>query len=310
MMMGINEKAWAGINIVIYGKTPLLPMKMEQAIAMASPANEVRIDSFEDYDQAYDFCKSQKSVGLILILENSGEGLAADTFKQLGIHYESKGWPCFGTLFHENGKSMLGHLSLQKNKNLLNYYSVEDILDPRRTFSTITEIWNSFVAAFENSIVPTKLQETLISLTEPVLAGESLHFQNRTSVLLSHDLNISWMESIALKWHPVISALKKTNDKALVPNGVLVQIADLAKTEGNASDIVSVTNSKESLCSRISTVVQLLDQARMQNNLRETLEAITPAARPGSPALLRRIAYSKERILAISEDHQLMGVRA
>jgi hypothetical protein len=46
MFLGLNEKAWAGINIVIFGRTPILPMKIEQAIAAASPANEVRVDSF------------------------------------------------------------------------------------------------------------------------------------------------------------------------------------------------------------------------------------------------------------------------
>jgi len=148
MFLGLNEKAWAGINIVVYGKTPLLPMQLEQAIAQASPANEVRIDSFEDYDQAYDFCKAQKNIGFIFVLENSGEVLAADVFRQLGVHYESKGWPCFGVLLHEKEKTMMGYLSLQKNKNLIAYHPVQDLLDGDKTFNTISEVWKSFVSKF------------------------------------------------------------------------------------------------------------------------------------------------------------------
>lgn len=284
-------------------------MKMEQSIAKANPANEVRIDSFEDFDQAYDFCKAQKNVGLIMVLENSGDALAADAFKQLGTHYESKGWPCFGVLFHESQKSMMGHLSLQKNKNLLNYYSVEDIIDPHKTFGTLSEIWQSFVVAFETSLIPEKLQETLLSLSQQELSADEYGFRNRLAVLLAQNLNISWMEAIALKWEPVVSVLKESGSKALVPNAALVQIAGLAARDETAGDLLEAVRSKSSLCSRISTVTGFLEKARAENKLVDVLDRVATEARPGAPALLRQIALSKDRILAIAYSTEKTKLR-
>ncbi len=308
MYLGTNEKAWAGMNIVIFGKTPILPMKIEQAIATASPANEVRIDSFEDYDQAYDFCKAQKNIGLIFILENSGEVLASDSFKQLGSHYESKGWPCFGVLLHENEKSMMGYLSLQKNKNLIAYLPVSDFLNSQRTFNALNEVWTLFTTAFEQRLIPEKLQETLLSLVEVELPTSNYNFQMRVLTLLCQTLNISWLEALALKWQPVISILKKTNKKALVPNNSLVQIADMASPHEKIKDIFNVINLKTELPGRLVTVAKLLDEARTRGKLEQVLESLIEKARPGAPALLRRIVSVRENIVSIAADYEAHDV--
>jgi hypothetical protein len=309
MFLGLNEKAWAGINIVIFGRTPILPMKIEQAIAAASPANEVRVDSFEDYDQAYDFCKAQKNIGLIFVCENSGEVLAADIFKQLGTHYESKGWPCFGVLLHEKEKSMMGYLSLQKNKNLISYISVDDLMNSEKTFSTLNEVWNLFVSAFENTLIPEKLQETLLSLAEPGLSTESYNFRNRISTLLTQNLNISWLDAVAVKWQPVISTLKKINKNALTPNAALVQIADMAAPHEKVKDLFNVINLKTNLSSRLTTVVQLLDEARMNHKLLEVLENLKSKSQPGASALLRHLVGAQDGVLSIATDydHKTVG---
>ncbi len=308
MFLGLNEKAWAGINIVIYGKTPLLPMQLEQAIAQASPANEVRIDSFEDYDQAYDFCKAQKNIGFIFVCENAGEVLAADVFKQLGTHYESKGWPCFGVLLHEKEKTMMGYLSLQKNKNLIAYNSTQDLLDANKTYDTISEVWRAFVSNFESSVMPEKLQETLLSLAEPSLSADSYNFQNRISVLLTQNLNISWLEAVALKWQPVVTTLKKVNKKALVPNVALVQIAEMAAPHEKVKDLFNVINLKTNLSNRLATVIYLLDVARIENKLPEVLSRLKSQSRPGAPALLRHLVSAQENVLAIASDYSHSAV--
>ena len=303
MYLGINEKAWSGLSIVIYGKTPLMPMKLEQSIAKASPSNEVRIESFEDYDQAFDFCKAQKNIGLIFILENSGEVLAADIFKQLSTHYESKGWPCYGILFNENTKSMLGYLSLQNNKNIIGYFSVQDLLDQNKAFNTLNEIWKIFVNSFESFVIPEKLQDTLKTLAEPEISRSAYDFRTRTSTIISSRLNISWLEMIAIRWQPIVEALSKTYPQVLNSNPALLQISEKAKPL-DLDDLYDVIKANASLPSRIVTVTRILDKARSSGNLGVLLDALATKAKPGAPALLKQITNSKEYILSVAQDYQ------
>jgi len=309
MVLGINERAWSGINIMVFGKTPLLPMKIEQAMAAASPSNEVRIDSFEDYNQAYDFTKNQKNVGLIFIQENSDGPLSADTFKQLAIGYESKGWPCFGVLVHENSKSMMGYLSMQKNKNLISYISSNDLTSPEKTFATLNDVWINFVDAIESNIIPQKLQETLLCLASPILSNDSFIFRTRVTTTLIQNLNISWLEMLALKWQPVVQALGEVNPDALKPNTALTQITSLATVDKASQNILSAAKSKIGLVNRISTIVNILDESRIKNTLEIELSSVEIENRPGAAALIKQIGKCKEGILQFAFDPQIKSIR-
>ncbi len=309
MVLGINERAWSGVNIMIFGQTPLLPMQIEQSIAAASPANEIKIDSFEDYKQAYDFCKNQKTVGLILIEENKDSVLSADTFKELAQHYESKGWPCFGVLVYTNEKSMMGYLSMQKNRNLIAYISAKDFTEPSRVYNTLGEIWSQFVNAFESNVIPQKLQETLLSIVEPVVSHESFNFRSRLSTVLSQGMNVSWIEMVALRWRPVVEAVEKINSNAMKPNQALSQIVAQALPDNVSSDMVATVKANTSLCKRISKLVEILDGARLNGSLANELANIGAIAKPGSPALLRQLSKSKDRIISIAAEYKTNPVR-
>lgn len=300
--MGIHEKAWSGLNLVVFGKTPLLPMKLEQALAKASPSNEVRIDSFEDYDQAFDFCKAQKNVGFIFMLENSGNAGAAATFKQLASHYETNGWPAFGALLHEGERTFAGYQAAASQPNFLTYQCVSDFLDPSRCANSVNELWYKFVSAFEASVIPEKLQETLRSLVSSEFGTDDFQFTERATTLLVSQLNISWVENVAIRWSPIVELLKKTTPSALAPNEALVQIATLASSKNRFSDLGQAIRSEGSLCARVSAAIHGLNIARKNGTIESELASLATLSRPGAPALLRRIVLVRDRILSIAHN--------
>lgn len=303
--MGIHEKAWAGLNILVYGKTPMLPMQLEQAIASASPENEIRVDSFEEYDTALDFAKDSQSVGFIFILENCSELPVADVFKQLSKPYESKGWPCFGILLYEKTESIKGLRTMQECDNIIGYHSVESILNRAKTANTLNSIWEKFNASFQEKIIPIPLQQTLLSIAEAQINQVSMHFRDRVTTLLSSNLNISWVETVSMRWNPIINAIKSTKQgNAIDPHVTLVQICLLSDPLPETEDFLGIANAKASLCSKVVTLTNLLDKKRSEGLLHAFLQQLGTISKPGAPALVRHTVNYRDRILAIAHEEE------
>jgi len=301
--MALHEKAWSGLNVLVFGKTPLLPMKLEQSIAAAAPAIETRIDSFENYDDAFDHCKAAKSVGLIVMTENCGELPIEHVFRQLGTHYEAKGVPCFGTLLYEKEKSFLGYQALQKNDRILSYLPTTALLNPADTPSTLMELWSSYSKSFEETLAPNKLKETLISLASTNIGADSIEFMRRTTTLLTSNLNLSWLEIIALKWVHVVDELKANQSQALHPNRGLVELARMAEFDHReGGDLVQIAQKKNSLCSRTAQTIHTLNKARLDGTLSNLLAWSSTQAKPGSPAIIRQISQNKSNIQKFASE--------
>ena len=296
--MGLHERAWSGLNILIYGSTPMLPMQIEQSLASVTPNNEVKFDSFEDYSDAFDFSKDK-----ILILENCGKLPVADVFSQLAKPYESKGWPCFGVLIHDGTETFNGLRTVKKDSRFLNYVSKEVLLDSKSASEFLMNLWNQFSASFEEKIIPQALQETLISLAKEKMTEESIHFLDRVSTLVSSNLNISWIESVALKWAPIVSSVQEKHSNAISPHMTLQQICGMANFSGPDS-ILEVIKAKNSLCSRIMKVSLLLNEMREKNKLADELQSLGTHNKPGAPAILRHVVNARDKILKIAADEQ------
>jgi hypothetical protein len=157
--------------------------------------------------------------------------------------------------------------------------------------------------------LPEKLQDTLRSLAEPTFNRASADFTSRVSVLLSSKLNISWIETVALRWHPVVHALKSTYPHVLAPNQMLVNISEMAKGADHES-LVEVIRSSDALCARLSQTIALLDRSRKELTLDTTLKDLRAQMKPGAPALLRHIISSSDQILAIATDYSTSKARS
>jgi hypothetical protein len=300
--VGLHDRAWSGLGLMVYGATPLVPMKLEQAIAAATPANEVRVESFEKYEDAFEHSKSAKNVGFIFLQEDCGGVSALDVFTQLSRPYEANGYPCFGVLIYKSQESFVGYRTLQRCPNLIGYYSLESLLESTALPGLLDDIWSKYIAAFEAHVLPTALQETFIALATEEMPQGSLVFQDRTSLLLSSTLNVSWVENVALRWHPVIKALKVTSPKILAQNATITQIAGLADYTGKADDLADIVTSKASLCARISAVTALLDRSRLDGTLSTRIQDLATRSKPGAPAMLRHIVAAKAKIIQIALD--------
>lgn len=300
--MGLHERAWAGISILVFGKSETIPMQIEQAIAEASPGNEIKVESFEDYSDALDHCKNKRDVGFIFLLENCGEMPTQSVFRELSKPYESNGWPCFGTLLFEKTETISGLRALQDCPNLLSYQSYSDVLDSKKTAESLNDLWIKFSAAFEKRIAPIALQETLISIATERVSLESIHFSDRVSTLLSGNLNVSWIETVALRWSPVLSYVREINESALKPHIALGEICNLARYNGDRSSVVAIASAKQSLVSRISATVEFLNDKREKGVLVEELKLLGTLAKPGAPALLRHTVALRDRINQIATE--------
>lgn len=297
--MGRHEKAWSGLNIIIFGKKALLPMQLEQSIASVAPANEVNIDSFEDYDDALSFCKQKKTVGFILIVEDSGSLMSPSVvFSQFSKVYEARGWPCFGALIREGQETFLGLRTMRSNPGLIDYIETDQLLNPTKTSATIDSLWKGFVQAFEENLIPVPLQQTLISIASSSLSEDSVFFVRRVAGLLTNNLNISWIEKVAIDWFSIVAAVEKNSNLALAPHSTLVQICNLARYTGQASDAMVLPSN--SLCARICAALTFINDMRQSGSLESELMKLGANSKPGSPALIRHIVSLREKIIEIS----------
>lgn len=312
--MSLHERAWQGLDLLVYGETPLLAMKVEQAIANVTPANEVKIESFEAFETAYDFCRERKSVGFIFMLENTGKTLLTNAFEEMARHYEAKGLPCFGVILQEEAQSTRTSISairaVHTNQKLLACYPCESFIKPGNTAAYLNEMWHLFIQSFEESIVPLPLQKTLLSIAESHFSNENFLFHTRMLNILSGELNISWLDIFSLRWLPVVRALEKVSPKLLDVNEELANFTKNVRPAIVPTVIQDCLDKTIPLAMRLSLVLEILANARLTATLEECLADISSAAKPGSPALLRRISQAKDRILMISKEcDQLLQLR-
>lgn len=305
--MGLHERAWSGIKIGIFGASETLPMQIEQALATATPNNEVAFESFEVYEDAFDFCKRSKDVGLLIILENCGKLPSDQVFRELGKQYESRGWPCFGVLVYENKESFVGLRQLKNNSRLLDYISAEALLDPKQNSLLLSQIWNNLIKAFNDAIIPKALQESLIAEADTIIGHESIAFQDRVSQLLQSGLNVSWLETVALKWHPIVDPIQKRNHAMLSPHTGLKSISEIANPTADlkTDDFSTIIASKEPLVKRIMALTHAIDQSRQNSSLDNAIRLIATANKPGAPALLRHLVKHRDRILEFAYQSTL-----
>ena len=178
---------------------------MEQAIAGTNPSIEVQLSSFESYDEAFQFCKSQQDVGFFLIHENSSQASFQIIFRELGSTYKNHDLPAFAAILYSGTTNSFTEKTVGKNFQLLDYVDVESILNSEKTHETLQNLWTLYANAFEESVLPKGLQRSITSsIVEEELGVDGVHFLMRLQMNLVSDLNVSWLESVGIKWSPFL----------------------------------------------------------------------------------------------------------
>ncbi len=298
--MSMHTRAFGEMNILVYGQDPLVPMKLEQTFAQARPADEIRFDSFEDYDQAYDFAKDNKNIGLVFLLENCGEMDINSVFKQfskLGDHQDT----CFGVLIHNGQESFKGLRAMKDNDQFIAYYDVNDLLDADKAPFLLKEIWEKYQEAFEKHIIPNALAQTYRSMALLHMNEEELSFRQRLCTLLTGEMNVSWKEGFLLKWHPILEILEKDEGKVLSANKTLTDYYQMIRPQGGMQDITTVASAEIGIAQKVATATTLLAQIAQQKQLDTYLTETLATVSPRSKALLRTIKRHQQRIVEFSQ---------
>lgn len=304
--MKIHDRAWEGFKVVVLSNEPLSAMRIEQAIAAASPATEIQLSSFETYDEAYHFCKAEKDVGFFFLHEKCGENSFANVFRELAKCYHGHGIPAFATILYDGTGNAFNEKMIGKNPSFLDYMKAEDILDPQKTSLILEQTWNQLETAFEDQVFSKNLQASLSASAEEYLGAEGLHFSLRLTNNLLGNANVTWLENIAIKWSLVLSTVQQNMPVVLKPHPVLQYCIEMCKTNEVLSEqnLLSFMQSKSSLCVKISGLVTYLNENRKQGSLERQLDLISSWNRPGAPALVRQISKNKSRILSFQDGHE------
>jgi len=297
--MGRHQKAWEGISLLVYGNDPMEPMKIEQALAEATPANEWKLESYEDYDDALNFCKKTMNVGFIFLLENKLEINPADIFRELSKPYQKKGWPTMGVLIHSGKETFQGIRTWSENEHILKYVSKDKFSNPTETSSTLDSIWESYCSVFNKTYMPEKLSESILSGFHN--DKDSYVFELRCLNLLSQNINISWLDLTAIKWRLLIDPVYGKKEKFLEPHQFIEEVASTCTTSNAKFSFESIKEKNIPIVEKLYMTVKEISDAYRNNQLESKIDEISSKARPGSPALFRHIKNSKNILMEISK---------
>lgn len=307
-----HDRAWSGLGICIVGQVPLIPMRLEQSLATALPADETRIESFESYSDAFDFCRESASIGLIVLLENQGSTTVEQVFSQLAKHYEQRGLPCLGVMVHTHPEASRVYVS---DRRIFAQFNLTDFRNLVTTGGTIRQIWDGYTETFQQLIVPPPLQESITAAATDSWSLQSLIFYERAINLLSANLNVSWIDLVAARLYLSIVGAAVHHDVVLKPHEMLRQIVGTVAPDSAliGKPLDAQCKDKATLAKRlvaVATTLTTIFQHSGPSSLADMMAALPAKAVVGAPALLKQLTQCRERLVEFANEgapHSSLG---
>ncbi len=304
--MSRGTNSWAPIGFVIYGQEPLAPARIEQFIVNALPSQELNIDSFEEYDEALDYCKKNTNIGVIFIHENCGKNNVANVFAQLAKPYKASGWPVVGVIIRKDHdvESIAAVKAMRDCTDIVAYHSELDFEDVSTVLKIFDQLWTAYIHKIEDELIPIALQESLSAVIITQKVAEEKVFYDRISEVLAQPLNLSWRDRFRLRWHYLVHESQKINSAFLLPHAALRKLIlnDSALDVLTQNTLLEIASSKELLVTRAIAVCEKLLNAARSGSLDALLKEARTEARPGRPGILRHLATQSNAIQSIYED--------
>ena len=296
----IHDNSWKGCNLLIFGKTPVLPMKIEQTISNALPYLEERLHSFEDYEQAFDHCKESKKINL-LIIEIANYDINIDQIVQnFSYHYEKLGFPCGLVFFHNDNPNVeILRYSIQ-NKKCIKTIHIKDLLDTSKIKTVFSELWTNYVPTVKNILFP---EDVDILLRNYILNtnhnfASSLATKEKLYTLISSNLNISWMQDLVTRDFFVIDQVKKLDDRLLSTlGGYCSLIQDHFNLDFNT---INPKDKRFTLEQRVVKLIEDIECNRTRNSVGYYLESFCDSKNRRKGALEKIISNNLNDILRIT----------
>jgi hypothetical protein len=298
--MALHKNAWRGQNIVILDHSLNEGLKLEQAIAAASPDNEVKIETFSDYSEAYDYCREKANVGLLFVSSKILVPIA-DAIEQLSRYYQFFGTSARVVLILDGPEDELNSYRIRaQQKKCFWMVRRADLNDKVLTGETLNTVWEQYQSSIESEYFPAALQDSFLARIENSLTKESRVFCERTAVLLGSGLNLSWFDQIALKWAPSLNEIGKENEAALRSSEFIINLAKISYYGPVEQAIEFAKDKNQPLIKRVATVIANLDDSRKKGILPLTITQYSKLAKPGSLVIYRHVHQKADQILAFA----------
>jgi hypothetical protein len=297
----MHTKAFGEMSILIYGQDPMVPMKLEQSFAKVRPSDEVNIDSFEDYNQCYDFAKEKKNIGLVFLLENCGDLTLNSVFDQF-VRTQEESLVTFGIIVHNGTETFKGLRALKSHDKFISYYSVEELLDETKAHYIMQEIWQKYQEEYEKILISAPLAQTYRSMALHFTSPEEIHFKDRVCTMLTSQMNVSWLENMVLKWYPVLSTLEKHEPHLLTTNENLYSLYKSMKTDQTHTCIETIANHEMPITHKITNATDLLYTKAHSKELHEYLKTTMEKVSPRSKAMLRILKKSQDQVISFATN--------
>lgn len=306
--MNLHDRNWEGLGILILGSSPLVPAKIEQSIAGAFPATEAQLASFENFPDAFKYCKSNRNVGFILLQDNWKETPFISVFRELASNYQAQQLPCFGAILYDESPNSFTERAISKDARLLDYLSIESLIDRIKIAPTMSRLWDQYVTAFESSVIPKALQDSILSLATEKYGEDGVRFILRTAENLLSEVNASWLEAVAAKWSPFLSAVEGIASSVLKPHPSILYLLELSRPATNidAARIVTYLGGSDPVWQKVSTLACYLNNCRESSALEALMDKFAILNKPGAPKLIRHVSKNRDRIISFTSETKVL----
>lgn len=299
------SKALNNLSILIYGEEPLIPMKIEQSIASIWPSAEVSLESYEDYEDALSHVRTQKSFGLLFVLDTAKRLPLDGVIHNLSKPYlDTTGFPAATILVSTEMPTISGYKAMASNSNIIEYTSLRDLLDHDTGKNALKSLWTKYIGHLDKTIMPEAMRGLLESLAVTSgVSADTLQFKSRLAHFFHGKANLSWIESLALSWFFLIEDqlhLQTAFTNLAASN--LVKVLHDGSIAQSFNDLESIAKITSSTGAKVRYVINLLEQWRASDSLSSHLDTLKKSVKPFSPFIIRTIASESDTIQRFAKE--------
>mgnify|MGYP000409029517 CR=1 FL=1 len=299
--MNLHLNAWANVNVLIFGKTPIVPMKIEQSISRFFPQMEEFIYSYESYEDAFDLAKESKSINLIFFEDCDYEVEQKQIVKNLSYHYEKTGFPCLFVAFYNSTPNINNFKDLSKISGFLEYIEL-DLLIGEGVKSFVEELWSKYVDKVREIIIPHNIESNIRSCFNSAQLKE-LNKLERVSSVLSAELNLDWKSKLILNSYFFIQEAKKLEVNLLRDFSGFVKLVE-NEINLKSEDMNKAFDKENTLLNRIVFFTNYIIQKNDSINVEEIYEEIKSKSKRKTTALEKEFIRNYATIYDILHDQE------
>lgn len=296
--MSFHINAWEEVELLIIGKTDLVPMRIEQSISLNIPTLDGKIASFENYNDAFDHSKNSKRVNLIFIEDNDYDAETIQIVENLSSHYEKTGFPCLFLCYYTNTPNLNSFKSMTKNRKFIDYIPASDLIESDKIKILFEDFWDVYVDKVKQNILSDDQEQSFRSFLN-VNTSEELTRLERTINIFKSSLNLSWKENLLLELYPIISNLQSVEDIYNNHKGLFDFVNEYIPTD-DAIINIDYSDKENNLPKRIVSFAKLILLNKNSESLNEFTEQVKGKSRRKQGALEKHLIknqYILEEVL-------------